>query len=284
MIANIRRFTGLILVVAISVSTGAASEAGKPAGGDMVTTFVKRVENGTTRTVAIRPLHPARFLREQSGHLPGMNASVVLLLLDYPRDGSHEYWWPRKGEGSYDGCTTNVLLGDNVMMQGEPGGRTYCCGLTLEAFYRVLGKDRRISDAVTSGTARDIKKLWYCRQKWSPGPEDAMLFLGVGKRIADPDKALPGDFVQIWRNDGSGHSVIFVRWARDFAGRRVGMHYWSTQEKTRGIGFNVEPIATSGRTIDLTRTSITRLLPPAKRSLVKSAAYREKSLTGNLVP
>ena len=62
-------------------------------------------------------------------------------------------------------------------------------------------------------------------------------------------KTGPGDFVQLWRHDGSGHSVIFLDWVRD-GEALVGLRYWSTQTTTNGIGEAVERFGTEGRAID----------------------------------
>lgn len=244
---------------------------------DPVTTSLEIRDGINTRTVRLCPLRRERYLRCMLGELPRMNAEcelprmnaeVVRLLLKYPRNGEHAYWWPSSKECAYDGCTTDIALkGCGAVMRGEPKGRTFCCGITLEVLYRALGRQRRLPEALTggtSGTAELFKKLWFCRGIGSPGPEEAMLAFGIGRKVRNPDDALPGDFVQIWRHNGSGHSVIFVDWAYDCRGRRAGMHYWSSNWGTEGIGFAAEPFGKGNRTIDLRHTSITRLLPPGK--------------------
>ena len=60
----------------------------------------------------------------------------------------------------------------------------------------------------------------------------------LGRAIACGD-ARRGDFAQIWRNNGSGHSVVFLDWVRE-DGAIVGLRYWSTQPATDGIGERVE--------------------------------------------
>jgi len=247
---------------------------------DMTTCAIFR-DTGTSRVVALKPFYPIKYLRNQSRKLPEMNARIVKLLQDYPRDGRHGYWWPRRAEAAnaYDGCTTDVLRGGKLVMRGEPRARTFCCGLTLELFYRTIANKKLAFDPWTSETAAQFKGLWFCRARYSPGPEEALLAYGMGRKIANPEKALPGDFVQIWRNDKSGHSVIFVAWARDEKGNIQAMHYWSTQPGTKGIDFNAELAGKSGNMIDLDKTSFTRLEPSARWKVTNPQDYLNRHTT-----
>ncbi|PKO17610.1 hypothetical protein CVU37_09005 [candidate division BRC1 bacterium HGW-BRC1-1] len=214
-------------------------------------------------SVPLTPVSPVDALTSALPNLPEPNRSIVKALLQYPRDGRHKYWWPRKGESTYDGSTTDVLINGLVVMKGEPKARSFCCGLTLEVFYDILkdlpGGPQRIPD---QKAADDFKKLWFCEAINANGPGDALVAAGMGRVITNPKEVLPGDFVQLWRHSKTGHSVIFVGWAYDTSGRPVGMHYWSTQEGTRGIHFNTELFGNSGKSVDLKKTGFTRLLPP----------------------
>ena len=61
----------------------------------------------------------------------------------------------------------------------------------------------------------------------------------VGLASSDWESARAGDFVQLWRRSGSGHSVVFLSWVRK-GGKIVGLRYWSTQPSTNGIGVSAE--------------------------------------------
>lgn len=180
------------------------------------------------------------------------------------------------GEAHYDGATTDVIIKGQKVMSGEPKGRSYCCGLTLEVFYRTLLADSEPDDQWTSSVAADFQRLWFCKAINSPGPQDAMLEFGVGQKIAHND-ALPGDFVQLWRHKRSGHSVIFVAWAQDPEGRRVGLHYWSTQPGTDGINFNTELFAQGADGLIADKLSVTRLQPHIAWDIARFA----KACSGN---
>ena len=232
------------------------------AASDEVTTSAQVFDGHSTRIVELLPLRSAQYLDSRLESLPEMNARVVKTMLEYPRDGQHRYWWPRSSrEGSYDGATTDVVVAGEVVMRGEPKSRSFCCGLTLELFYKTLGSRQELEDLWTSSTGSAFKELWFCTALNAPGPEDAMTSYTIGERIERREDVLPGDFVQIWRNSGSGHSVIFVDWARDKQGKVVGLHYWSTQPGTNGIAFTAELFGAGGGMVDPLRTSYTRLKP-----------------------
>ncbi|GIX44603.1 MAG: hypothetical protein KatS3mg130_1011 [Candidatus Sumerlaea sp.] len=225
-----------------------------------IVTKNKKVEVART---TIQPFCPVEYLNAVCDELPQMNKRVVQTILGYPRNGQHSYWWPRKGESNYDGCTTDILYRGQLVMKGEPKGRTYCCGLTLEVLYRVLESEAQTPPLWEEVGPTSMRSLWFCRAINAPGPDEAMTSLGIGRRIENPDEALPGDFVQIWRTNKSGHSVIFISWAFDEAGKRVGMHYWSTQEAT-GIGFASEVFGDFPGAMSAKDTVISRLLPPTE--------------------
>ncbi len=218
-----------------------------------------RLDAKTTKQLQVLSTDARSYLEKVLPSLPEPNKSIVQLLLDYPEDGAHDYWWPRKGESPYDGSTTDVLLNNVLMMKGEPGRRTFCCGLTLEVFYRYLKSKPAVAEKISRDPAA-FKRDWFCRELFSPGPRDAMEAAGVGNRIVNSADALPGDFVQIWRNDKSGHSVILVNWLWDGAGQLVGLQYWSTQTSTKGIGFSSETFGTSLKQINPRNVSVSRPL------------------------
>lgn len=220
---------------------------------------VKVFDGTVTRTVELQPFDGAKFLAGYSGELPPGNAAVVKALMEYPRDGTHTYWWPRRGESSYDGVTTDVVVDGKVILRGEEKARTYCCGLTLEVLYKAVGILGKTPESVAGDSASEFKRLWYCEKIGSPGPADALKSVNLGTELADSKAALPGDFVQLWRSDNSGHSVIFVDWARSTNGDIVGLHYWSTQTATNGIAFTAEVFGSGGKLVDRSRTSFARL-------------------------
>jgi len=184
-----------------------------------------------------------------SESLPAFNRIVLEKIKQYPTDGTHDYWWPRGGEGNYSGATEDLYFQGKRVMTGEPERRTYCCGLTLEVYLRSYEswlKDHGGEQAAAFG-ADDwptFQKLWFVEKLNGPGPSAALERFQLGREIP-PTEAMPGDFVQIWRTKNtkgktSGHSVIFLDWVKNEEGEVTGFRYWSTQPGTKGISERIE--------------------------------------------
>jgi hypothetical protein len=176
-------------------------------------------------------------------------AEVLAVLATYPMDGTHGYWWPKEGE--WKGTTRTLRYEGETIAEGDPEGRCHCCGLTFEVFFRAWetwcrkeGLPFRILDLDAEGVRR-------LQAKWFGSPEDptcsrgAILEFGLGREVP-PEEALPGDFVQFWRRNGTGHSAVFLGWVRE-EGRPVALRYWSTQSSTSGISPREEPLSSLDR-------------------------------------
>jgi hypothetical protein len=178
-----------------------------------------------------------------------LNAYVLEVLRTYPTDGTHRYHWPKDEPGApqpWRGNARTLTYMGQVLGQGDPEGRCHCSGLTFEVFLqawmaraRAQGQPARIRDLDLAG----VKRL---HQQWFGSPEDkttlrtALVENGLGVQLTDLEAARPGDFVQLWRHNGSGHAAVFLAWTRDAAGAITGLTYWSTQSATNGIGERTE--------------------------------------------
>ncbi len=182
------------------------------------------------------------------------NELVVEILETYPRDGSHDYYWPSGGD--WYGTTRDVYYQDELVAEGDPYGRCYCVGLTWEVFMRAFEE----ADAMTGGDGSlngmevddidDFRVDWFVRDLWGDGVGIALDNYGLGDAVTDPADLEPGDLIQFWRYSGSGHSVIFIDWELDSDGDIIGIQYWSTQSSTDGIDYNAEYFGTGGSSID----------------------------------
>ena len=198
-----------------------------------------------------------------------MNRYVMKVVESFPTDGSNPYWWPKTNE--YDGATTDVYFMGKKVMRGDPADqcRSYCCGLTLQVFYLALQEYEKAGNTIppyplTPEKSGNFKWLWFCPEVKSPGPLLALEEYKMGRKITHFEEAIPGDFVQLWRNNGSGHSVIFIDWERDDTGKIKALKYWSTQPVTKGIGLRVEPIGGGDKDITREHLYIGRLDLPDK--------------------
>jgi len=181
--------------------------------------------------------------------LGAFNEHVLSIVGTYPTDGTHGYHWPRRG--SWLGFTRDMRYQGELLGGGDEKGRCHCSGLTLEVFLRAwarwsraTGGDGRILD-LDLDDVRAFQRAWFGTSGDRATPHTALTEAGLGVRIADWEKARPGDFVQLWRHSGSGHSCIFQGWVRE-SGKIVGLRYWSTQSSTKGIGSRVERFGDAG--------------------------------------
>lgn len=140
------------------------------------------------------------------------------------------------------------------------GVRTYCSGFT---FATVMTTAERLG-LLKDKTVDQIKRF---QREWYGGAGDpekqqgpAMRNLGIGDNVP-MEQAKPGDFLQLWRVGGSGHSVVFTGWMMDPArpGVPVGFTYRSSQPRTDGIGDSQEKFSDSGGTVLRNRIYFSRL-------------------------
>lgn len=217
-----------------------------------------------------------KIATEHRESLPEFNRILLSTINEMPADGTHGYWWG----GGYDGATEDIYLQGKKVMKGEKEKRSYCCGLTLEVFLKSYKKwlaehGGERASAIPADKWSKFQGLWFVQELNGPGPSAALEEFNLGRRI-DPDGALPGDFIQIWRTvkegrkNPSGHSVIFLDWARDDGGNITGIRYWSTQPGTEGIGVQTEYFKPNGG-INGMYTYFSRVEPRAVKVKVKPA-------------
>lgn len=169
-----------------------------------------------------------------------LNDRVLDVLRGYPLDGTHTYHWPR--EGDWLGTTSDVIYDGTLLCEGDPQGRAFCCGLTFEVYVRALRAEwGDEAPHVNPDLLRELQLRFFGDSEVGERRrlvQFGLESLGLGAAVAHED-ARAGDFVQLWRHSGSGHSVIFINWVyRD--DQIAGLTYWSTQTSTRGIGYRTE--------------------------------------------
>ena len=197
------------------------------------------------------------FVSPQNVEFPGfliyfslmdMNEYFIKYAETLPRDGSIKYRW-RGG----DGVTTDVSYKGCILIKNkEPQDKNtaFCCGLTFETFikgFEIFNKEigNKENDIwnLSLDQMKDFFHKWYIQEVskgfwW--GPTDAITYYKMGFQITDFHKLKKGDFCQIWRKKGSGHSVIVNAVKFDKNGKPIALCYWSVQGSTNGINFNVE--------------------------------------------
>jgi hypothetical protein len=159
-------------------------------------------------------------------------SDVVKTARSYKDGGGYEW----KGPGVPEEIR---FKGERILPKGE---KTYCSGFTFAVVMQAAEKRGLLHDK-TVEQIRKFQKEWYGATKESGETQCALAVerLGIGNAIK-PDKARAGDFLQLWRTDKSGHSVVFLEWVED--GRQpIGIKYRSTQTSTNGIGDRIEYFA-----------------------------------------
>ncbi len=198
-----------------------------------------------------------------------LNPYVMETISLYPVDGSYRQT-PSELVKTTLGVTKDLYyLGDRVA-KGDPERRSYCVGLIFEVY---LTSCERYAAAHGGSGARfflpgvdrqdfsGFRKEFYGVNGNEKTFVEALVRRGLGKEIQPVSAAQPGDFVQFWRNGGSGHAVVFLRLESDTKGNPARLHYWSIQKKT-GISPSSERIGSDFLAIDLDQVYIVRPFAP----------------------
>jgi hypothetical protein len=190
------------------------------------------------------------------------NDYVLDVLKEYHRDGRYPYSWV----SGYHGVTRNLYYKGTKIAKAnaDSSHSTYCSGLTFEVYYKSisrLNQDLVYGEDINGMTASNFSSFiskWFVQNLLGDGPGIALNAYGLGDKIPKMKDVIKGDFVQIWRTSGSGHSVIFINWTINTAGDTTGMQYWSTQTSTNGVNYNTEYFDGYGGTVDKAHTYYSR--------------------------
>lgn len=178
-----------------------------------------------------------------------INEEVMKIANSYSGGG---YKW------SSSGVPKSIYFKNSKILSKSAEG-TFCSGYTFTVAFEAM-VTKGISDGLSVEDMKWLQRNWYGTNDASA--ETQCLYslekLGLGKAIALKE-ATAGDFVQFWRNNASGHSVIFLSWQRDESGNITGVTYRSTQKSTNGIGDRTESIGKEDRDINIDRIYICRL-------------------------
>jgi len=175
-----------------------------------------------------------------------LNPYVLAIAGCYPTDGSYPYRCKPLEYDLYNGVTQDLWYKGRVVAKGHPNWTrcSYCCGLTFEVFYRAMqyrniqkGLDPDDYNGMSFSDLFNLLQFWYIEGA-GDSPQFGITSYGLGKKIENLEDAKPGDFLDFSRNNKSGHSVIFVDWTRDAAGKITGFKYFSSNSP--GVGYGTE--------------------------------------------
>lgn len=186
-----------------------------------------------------------------------MNERVMRLIRDYPTDSTISYWWPKGVDWS--GSTRDISYRGELVADDGGVSNCFCVGMTWEVYLRAWlevdaerGGDGSDLNGLSAADVFELRDDWFVREVDGPGAAYALDRWGLGVEVESFDDWRPGDFVQFWRTNGSGHNVIFVDWLTDAKGNKTGISYWSCNgtSSTDGPGYNEEYFGTFSGAID----------------------------------
>jgi len=139
-----------------------------------------------------------------------------------------------------------ALFHNGKLIRGyNEGGPSHCCGFTLSVAF-ITATNRGLLEDKTEKQVSKFSSDWY-----GAGGVNGKLCvaalknIGIGYEVS-LEEAKEGDFCQIWRTNGSGHSVIFISHIYD-GDNIIGFNYRSSQKSTNGIGDTKEYYSDSGK-------------------------------------
>ena len=162
-----------------------------------------------------------------------LNAAVMALVVAYPLGDAIPYAW--SPDRHTDGVSQTLEWQGEVLAQPKDGG-VHCSGITFEVYVHAL-RAVQGEEGLGPRRLRALKEAWYNQGDLRGGPVDALVEQGLGEAVPEMADLQPGDFVQLWRNNGNGHSAIFVEHTRWRSGALKGIVFWSAQSSSEGIGY-----------------------------------------------
>jgi hypothetical protein len=190
---------------------------------------------------------------------PGQSASasgpafltpqIRAVVARYPLDGTYPQLRGPEVNTSM-GVTEDLFYQGRRIMKGQPNRASYCIGITFEVYWKACEQYARENwgsrDFALPGIDHETFKTF--RREFYGVDGNRLTFVraladrNLGQRVG-LEQLIEGDLVQFWREDGTGHSVIFHSHERDEAGKIIGLRYWSSQSSTKGLGYHSEYFA-----------------------------------------
>lgn len=151
---------------------------------------------------------------------------------------------------NYNGVTEDLYYKDELLLKANPNGNkaSHCTGITFEVFFKAMKERNKflgIAEDDFNGMSKDqlmdFALNWYVAQ----GPKSesnlsvAIEKYGLGTKITNLEDLQPGDFIDLSRENNTGHAVIFQNWIRE-GNRIIGLRHWSSQGSTNGISYKEE--------------------------------------------
>jgi hypothetical protein len=183
------------------------------------------------------------------------SSTLLEIVENFPPDCG--YNWSKFNLNSYKDLVTQFLQ-DGTVLCDPKGHPTMCTSAVYLAFLiqiKRLKEEGKLSQAKYESLTKFPGDSWkYLNNQARP---DLLLQdnnLGIGKRLRRgefPSKNWPkeGDLVQLWRDNHSGHSIVFSGYLTNSQGKAIGICYWTSNIKTNGYGKMCEDLGAINRLI-----------------------------------
>ncbi|AOY75241.1 hypothetical protein [Clostridium formicaceticum] len=206
-----------------------------------------------------------------------LNPYVLQVIKSYKIAGGRYPYLLNNDYANYNGVTTTLHYQNQELLKAHPSGNraSHCSGITFEVFFKAMqARNRQLGispdnfNNMTWDELYDFVLTWYAAK----GPKSqsniavAVEKYGVGQRIRNLEEAAAGDFIDISRENNTGHTAVFLEWIRE-GNQIIGFKYWSSQDSTRGIQYNQEyfnVISPNGKkygNVMIDRVYVARVLP-----------------------
>ncbi len=151
---------------------------------------------------------------------------------------------------NYNGVTEDIYYKDELILKANPAGdrASNCTGISFEVFFKAMQKRNKelgipVDDfnGMSKDEVFDMALTWFVAKgsKSESNLAVAIEKYGLGSRINNLEDARPGDFIDLSRENNSGHAVVFIDWLRK-GEKIIGLKLWSSQGSTNGISYKEE--------------------------------------------
>lgn len=187
---------------------------------------------------------------EQDNNLQGYLNRYVLDIINTYKVGNEYPYLLNNDYENYNGVTENIIYNGELLLKSHPSGVKYshCTGITFEVFFKAMkqrNKELGISvdnfNGMNKDELQDFMLTWYVA-KGSKSENNLTVAIekyGLGHRVTNYEDVRPGDFIDLSRENNTGHAVIFINWIRE-NGKIIGLRHWSSQGSTNGISYKEE--------------------------------------------
>ena len=179
-----------------------------------------------------------------------LNNYVLDLIKTYDYSGGNYPYLLNSDFENYNGVTEDINYKGELILKAHPSGKKYshCTGITFEVFFKAMqnrnkanGIDVNDFNGMSKDELTDFMLTWYV----AAGPKSesnlavAIEKYGLGEKITNLEEVAPGDFIDLSRENNTGHAVVFLDWIRE-GNKIIGLKHWSSQGSTKGISHKEE--------------------------------------------